>query len=488
MAGTPETIETFKCVICAKTLSSKKARHISYCRRTHSRIRSRRKACFYCARAKTHCDLIQPSCSRCTSKKLNCGYEQPRPSKIPVTLPQTAESTEQSVIPIPDVDFGSPWIAWENVEILNPLDDSANESANLVSSGISNYERWNLDGSELVGGIQNDFINESTIQNQSRPQHSIFEVDSPMDVSNIDFADTSWLSPIMPRAPKLFGQRKRDNQLSLNKNYLLCSLRTYPHMMLPGKSLPPFIHPTSMIDMQREDRTTQKTLPGPLANCAAIVQMYSVKNNSNAVFIWKAVRMEQERISAEYMKYDDWNTVAALQAITVYFLLRLSEDNDEATNFDVPLINTMVKLALKVMGLTTKYEYPSEGATPTWKGWGLAESLRRTIIVLFLVDMFFDYSSALHYYRCDGSILKSMALPCARDLWRATTSAEWKQEFASRSEEIGPKTQLTYGDLLNFRSRADRRLDSWLSQLDDFGSLVMAAANLTESIIPRQSA
>ena len=41
-------------------------------------------------------------------------------------------------------------------------------------------------------------------------------------------------------------------------------------------------------------------------------------------------------------RYDDWNTVAAFQAITIYFLLRLSEDNDEATNFDIPLIQTMI--------------------------------------------------------------------------------------------------------------------------------------------------
>lgn len=40
--------------------------------------------------------------------------------------------------------------------------------------------------------------------------------------------------------------------------------------------------------------------------------------------------------------------------------------------------------------------------------------------------------------------------------------------------------QLTYGDLLNSRSGTRRGLDLWLSQLDDFGTLVMAAASLTE--------
>ena len=40
-------------------------------------------------------------------------------------------------------------------------------------------------------------------------------------------------------------------------------------------------------------------------------------------------------------KYNDWNAVAAIQAICIYFLLRLSETDSEATDFDIPLILTM---------------------------------------------------------------------------------------------------------------------------------------------------
>jgi hypothetical protein len=36
------------------------------------------------------------------------------------------------------------------------------------------------------------------------------------------------------------------------------------------------------------------------------------------------------------------NAVAALQAITIYMLLRLSEDDEDATDFDIPLIETMM--------------------------------------------------------------------------------------------------------------------------------------------------
>jgi hypothetical protein len=40
-------------------------------------------------------------------------------------------------------------------------------------------------------------------------------------------------------------------------------------------------------------------------------------------------------------KYNDWSAVAAFQAICMYFLLRISEKDEDATNFDIPLIKTM---------------------------------------------------------------------------------------------------------------------------------------------------
>jgi hypothetical protein len=42
------------------------------------------------------------------------------------------------------------------------------------------------------------------------------------------------------------------------------------------------------------------------------------------------------------LNYNDWSAVAAFQAICLYFLLRVSEKNEDVTNFDIPLIETMI--------------------------------------------------------------------------------------------------------------------------------------------------
>jgi len=102
----------------------------------------------------------------------------------------------------------------------------------------------------------------------------------------------------------------------------------------------------------------------------------------------------------------------------------------------------------------------------------------RTMMVLSLVDIMFDISSSLHSYTCDGSLLRALPLPCGRNLWRASTRAKWGTEYAAQRERIEGRKRLTYGDLMNFHLRPEGTLDPWLSQLDDFGTLVMAAASM----------
>jgi hypothetical protein len=104
----------------------------------------------------------------------------------------------------------------------------------------------------------------------------------------------------------------------------------------------------------------------------------------------------------------------------------------------------------------------------------LLTSCNSTLIVLFIVDILFDYAILLHPHTCDGSDLLRLPLPCGRDLWQARSRSDWQREYALKAAG----KQLTYGDLLDSRFRTDRTLDSWLEQLDDFGTLVMAAASL----------
>ena len=104
----------------------------------------------------------------------------------------------------------------------------------------------------------------------------------------------------VPRAPRAFTlKRVRYRQLSLNRKFVICTLSAYPHMMLPDKAMPPFIHPRCLAHGSSQDGRVVQALPGPLATCAGIIALWSVKNKTNNVFIWRAIRAEQERLLEE---------------------------------------------------------------------------------------------------------------------------------------------------------------------------------------------
>ncbi|TGO63479.1 hypothetical protein BOTNAR_0099g00060 [Botryotinia narcissicola] len=405
--------EKFMCSVCEKS----QLRHISYCKRVRSRggVRSRKRACSACTKSKTQCDWIHPSCSRCLKKSLGCVYEGPHLSRGKTLEPEVknhadtgAEQTKEASLNLSSSqDVTAPLLLDIHGAsmVSNPLQILGITADDTMNLELPN-ENWNLDTEDCFP----EHMDISVFSTPTKYSPRLLPIElSPIFASyqpnNSGTFYRLYNQPI-PIAPKAFALRKpSNNQFSLNRSYILCTLPTYPSMLLPSNDdgLPPFIHPHF---------NSRKALLAPLATCFTIIQWI--------------------------------NSVAALQAITIYLLLRISEDNEKATNFDVPLISAMIK--------TSKMRVCYRGKNGHWLN-----------------------PHAVHEYRCDENRLKHMTIPCSRKLWRATTNEAWENEYANSMRGI----QLTYGDLINSRNRPeDRRLDGWLSQLDDFGMLVLAAASL----------
>lgn len=292
-------------------------------------------------------------------------------------------------------------------------------------------------------------------------------------------------------SPKAFSPKEIGNVKSrLNRAYVIVSLRSYPDMLLSGETLPPFIHPScspSTLHIEQPDESdTQPALPGPLAICASVVQMFKTKNKGNASFVWSTVRQAQEKLAREVHSYSDMDTVAAMQAITMYLILRISEDeNADYVNFDVQLIQTMVKICLHVNSFSHKYAPSTDGGSMIWEHWIMTESMHRTLTIILLIDQLFDIRPGLPGLYCDGAYLKSMTLPSSGKLWVASDDSTWKTHCAGDANMQGQQMRLRYGDLVDFNSSADisgrfRRspLESWLARADGLGTLIMASASL----------
>jgi hypothetical protein len=288
------------CSANGKHTEKSQIRHSSYCRKkARNPPRPRKRSCLICTKAKTHCDAEFPACSRCLKKDVTCLYqfppqptirsEQPQSEFIipPSEMLQSLESFSDSSL----VQYYGGSISYDP-EAFNAADNSIFQNADTFGSlplvpvttqSVLGREHTSFD---LVHHLSEDFL---LADHRHSSNFSSLEVLNPLG------------SEPALRAPRAFWPKTvRYRKLSLNIKYVICTLSAYPHMMLPDKGMPPFIHPKCLArDFDQVERVTRTSLPGPLATCAGIIALWSAKNENNSFFIWRAIRAEQERISEE---------------------------------------------------------------------------------------------------------------------------------------------------------------------------------------------
>lgn len=78
----------------------------------------------------------------------------------------------------------------------------------------------------------------------------------------------------------------------------------------------------------------------------------------------------------------------------------------------------------------------------------------------------------------DGSLLASLSLPCEKSLWRASTRSVWEEAYTAQRGTMGNTRHLRYNDLMNPQLQAKGTLDGWMTNLDEFGTLIMTAVGI----------
>ncbi|KAF4631392.1 hypothetical protein G7Y89_g6740 [Cudoniella acicularis] len=235
---------------------------------------------------------------------------------------------------------------------------------------------------------------------------------------------------------------------ALSRAYCMSKLRSYPEMLCPNDgTLPPFIHPQSR--------------PSP--------------RKAVLTFIWRTIQAESQRIEDEYLCYDTWTTLASIQAMTIYIILGLLRDNSECVAEEdilIPILSTTkvsiisfetIKNSKTLMFLPQRMaeKYQPTGwmcngevqqdQIPTWEEWALAESRRRTAIILVIIIHIFNIEHGQGLPQCGG--FADLSLPCSKALWQASEQETWEREYRKQymrdsSSSGSLKRILTYRDLL----------------------------------------
>ncbi|KAI4854287.1 hypothetical protein E4T44_00282 [Aureobasidium sp. EXF-8845] len=305
----------------------------------------------------------------------------------------------------------------------------------------------------------------------------------------------------IPSAPNIYSLRsfisrpERDPGQQRIVVLVLQTLNSYPLMIVHHNTLPPFIHPYS-IDYHDEEEDTES-----LDSCLNLMHMLGSKIRGSSKLFWKNVRRECERMREQHTKMDTWALLSAMQALSVYLLVRLREGETEHNNYDSLMLTTVIMLAQELTRTASACDIEStvrDSSNGTgWKAWVLQESRRRLAVIYRVVNMLVYFEPA---DMCElQKELIIAPLPAKKQLWEAANMRTW-QELLTRDKQNHEHVALnSHGELvllegdklychngvMRYRISSEQSSTSkttdwehWSSGMDGFGSLIMLTASL----------
>ncbi|KAF2792202.1 hypothetical protein K505DRAFT_247236 [Melanomma pulvis-pyrius CBS 109.77] len=279
-------------------------------------------------------------------------------------------------------------------------------------------------------------------------------------------------------------------------NLILHNLKSYPLMMMRHDGLPPFIH------RRLTTFDAGNTHMEPLANCLNLVHMISGGVQYSRKLFWKNVGLECERLIAEHLILNKWELLGAIQALSIYILLRLNEGQTDHNNYDSLLLTAVGVITQQLSRIditgSTQFELANHGLEKDWTEWIYEESRRRLAVIYQALDML------VYLERSPGCFLQVdlilAPLPAKKQLWEASDALTWKAEIernsctrtafglAANGELVTLDEGQLYGcnGLLSYKSLDAKASSSsgvsnweeWCAGMDGLGGLVMLAASL----------
>lgn len=412
---------------------------------------SRQKACQHCSVAKAKCDRKVTGCSRCAKRKVPCVYPQTCPSndKSPSQgepSPQSPDSIPDSLIP----SFGG-----------LPPD--------------SHSEAWTLPWAQPIG--RREHVH--TALSSTHPLNTISSKGAGLDFSNLelfcpintDEITTRWMNPYIP----VPGQAIKQYPPGVS-NFISRKLKSYAAVAARGRGKLPFIHPSQLSEEQAAN--------SPLTTCLSLIRICETPLPGSEGTAAMVLQKEMENIMECHESYNELSVLGAFQAYLIYYLVLFFKLDQRPYN----------QLRSAMMNLQTLAHFSSkqglmcvadQGHTrPRWEEWIITETKRRTLYVMYLFDSVLSTQEALPTFL--ATELLGLPASASKSLWHARSRSEWEREYNIHLAEWTDKS-LTIDELWPVPpdmdepdiARRSRRVDHWLEEIDEFGTMLYAVTSCT---------
>ncbi|KAF5580211.1 clock-controlled 8 (ccg-8) [Fusarium pseudoanthophilum] len=273
---------------------------------------------------------------------------------------------------------------------------------------------------------------------------------------NSDDIKNRWLNSYVP----LPGQSPKNYSQSVI-NFVYRMLKSYASTVVRGR-LPPFIHPM------------QQSLV-PLSTCFTLVRICDPlpRNVSIAADI---LQREMTRLYEERGTYEGIDLLGLFQAYLIYSMVLFFHLGPSMPFLRQAMINLQeIACTTSREGLVCTAE--QRGAVPKWESWIMAEAKRRTLYTMYFLDNVLSAHDGITTYL--GTELRGLYSPASKYLWQADRNV-WEQSYNSHLAEWGSEP-FRLDELWPFPDgmseedikRQRRRVDRWLEDVDEFGTMLI---------------
>ncbi|EED20217.1 C6 finger domain protein, putative [Talaromyces stipitatus ATCC 10500] len=386
---------------------------------------SRRKACQHCSSAKAKCDLRDGGCSRVWAR----------------------------VVLLPTIWMGA-----------------VEQSGGSVAQGSIANVNGSPTNTSLTASSEGHTPNASLLnirRHVETPEFTELDLVCPINVEDIS---NRWINSYVP----LPGQKRKDYPASVTA-FMYRILNSYVAVAVHGRGPPPFVHSSQVLP------TSTKL---PLSTCLSLVRICEKPRPGSEIVAADMLRREMNNIYEQRSEYDDMTLLAAFQAYMIYCMALFFTLNQTSDPFLRQAVMNLQELACATcrQGLVCTAE--QQHTRPKWEAWIVAESKRRTLYAMYLLDGLLSTQDGLPTFL--GTELYGLPAPSAGVLWKASTRQEWERgynihladwvEASLYIHELWPiPPDMDDDGVVERRSRVDQ----WLENVDEYGTMMYAVTNCT---------
>jgi len=186
----------------------------------------------------------------------------------------------------------------------------------------------------------------------------------------------------------------------------------------------------------------------------------------------------------QHRLYSQTDLLAALQASFIYSIMIYLD----SSNVVKPSAEVVRRVSSQLQEMThhllTTVATPGvcpSGTIPDQDSWVITSATHRTILALYVFECVLCFLNRIPITTC-GEV-DSIPAPVCRRLWEAREYEMWREEYVNWFE-MWKGREVVMGELLNrpAESHAHDRVETWLSEADEFGMLIFTGSLISVEI------